>query len=51
MLTTRVTVEFQVYTNCTHQNERYDEHDVARHGYAIDTPRQTRPHYSKRFGI
>jgi len=37
-------------------SEFYDEEGVARHGYAadapfIDTPRQARRHYSKRFGI
>jgi len=42
--------------DCTYQQGRYDEHGVARHGYAvdapfIDTPRQARQHYSKRFGI
>jgi IS4 transposase len=42
--------------DCTYQQGRYGEHDVARHGYAvdapfIDTPRQARKHYSKRFGI
>jgi len=42
--------------DCTYQMGRYDEHCVARHGYAadapfIDTPRQARKHYSKRFGI
>ena len=41
------TVEFSVYIDCTYQNGRYDEHGVARHGYAadapfIDTPRQAR---------
>ena len=50
------TVEFPVYIDCTYQNGRYDEHGVARHGYAVDapfieTPRQARSHYSKRFGI
>jgi hypothetical protein len=50
------TVEFPVYVDCTYQNGRYDEHGVARHGYAvdapfIDTPRQARENYSKRFGI
>ena len=50
------TVEFPVYIDCTYQNGRYDEHSVARHGYAadapfIDTPRQARSHYRKRFGI
>src|SRR5699024_2755307 len=50
------TVEFPVYIDCTYQNGRYDEHGVARHGYAvdapfIDTPRQARHHYAKRFGI
>ena len=50
------TVQFPVYIDCTYQNGRYDEHGVARHGYAvdapfIDTPRQARHHYAKRFGI
>ncbi|NGM71378.1 ISH3 family transposase [Natronolimnobius sp. AArcel1] len=50
------TVEFPVYIDCTYQNGRYDEHGVARHGYAadapfIDTPRDARYHYAKRFGI
>jgi hypothetical protein len=50
------TVEFPVYIDCTYLNGRYDEHGVARHGYAadapfIDTPRDARYHYSKRFGI
>jgi len=50
------TVEFPVMIDCTYQQGRYDEHGVARHGYAvdapfIDTPRQARKHYSKRFGI
>ncbi|MFB1065014.1 ISH3 family transposase [Natrinema sp. H-ect4] len=50
------TVEFPVYIDCTYQNGRYDEHGVARHGYAadapfIDTPRNARYHYAKRFGI
>lgn len=50
------TVEFPVYIDCTYQQGRYDEEGVARHGYAvdapfIDTPRQARHHYSKRFGI
>ena len=51
-----VTVEFPVYIDCTYQNGRYDEHGVARHGYAADapfiqTPRDARYHYAKRFGI
>jgi hypothetical protein len=50
------TVEFPVMIDCSYQMGRYDEHGVARHGYAvdapfIDTPRQARRHYSKRFGI
>ncbi len=50
------TVEFPVYINCTYVNSRYDEHGVARHGYAadapfIDTPREARYHYSKRLAI
>jgi len=49
-------VEFPVYIDCTYQQGRYDEHGVARHGYAadapfIDSPREARYHYSKRFGI
>ena len=50
------TVEFPVFIDCTYQQGRYDEHGVARHGYAaeadfIETPRQARYHYDKRFGI
>jgi hypothetical protein len=50
------TVEFPVMIDCTYQMSRYGEQGVARHGYAadapfIDTPRQARQHYSKRFGI
>jgi hypothetical protein len=50
------TVEFPVYIDCTYQNGRYNEHGVARHGYTvdapfIDTPRQARENYSKRFGL
>ena len=50
------TVEFPVMIDCTYKMGRYDDHEVARHGYAvdapfIDTPRQARRHYSKRFGI
>ena len=50
------TVEFPVYIDCTYQQGRYDEEGVARHGYAvdapfIDTPRQARTYYSRRFGI
>jgi len=50
------TVEFPVYIDCTYKNGKYDEHGVARHGYAADapfinTPQQARYHYSKRFGI
>jgi IS4 transposase len=42
--------------DCTYRMGRYDGHEVARHGYAadaplIDTTRQARHHYSKRFGI
>ncbi|AAV48337.1 unknown [Haloarcula marismortui ATCC 43049] len=49
-------VEFPVFIDCVYQQGRYDEHGVARHGYAadapfIDTPRDAREHYSKRFGI
>lgn len=50
------TVEFPVYIDATYQQGKYDEHGVARHGYAVDapfieTPRQARYHYGKRFGI
>jgi hypothetical protein len=50
------TVEFPVMIDCTYKQGLYDENGVARHGYAvdapfIDTPRQARKHYSKRFGI
>jgi hypothetical protein len=50
------TVEFPVYIDCTYKNGKYDEHGVARHGYAADapfinTPQQALYHYSKRFGI
>ncbi|QLH81967.1 ISH3 family transposase [Halosimplex pelagicum] len=50
------TVEFPVYIDCTYLNGKYDDHGVARHGYAadapfIETPRDARYHYSKRFGI
>jgi len=53
-LTDRVT--FPISIDCTSQQGRYDEHGVSRHGYAadapfIDTPRQAREHYHKRFGI
>ncbi|WP_114579693.1 ISH3 family transposase [Saliphagus sp. LR7] len=49
-------VTFPVFIDCIYQRGRYDEHGVARHGYAadapfIDTPREAREHYSKRFGI
>jgi hypothetical protein len=49
-------VEFPVMIDCTYKQGRYGEKGVARHGYAvdapfIDTPRQAREHYSKRFGI
>ncbi len=49
-------VTFPVFIDCVYQRGRYDEHGVARHGYAadapfIDTPRDAREHYSKRFGI
>jgi len=51
-----VTVEFPVFIDCTYQQGKYDEEGVARHGYAvdapfIDTPRQARTYYSRRFGI
>ena len=50
------TVEFPVYIDCTYLNGKYDDHGAARHGYAadapfIETPRDARYHYSKRFGI
>jgi len=50
------TVDFPVYIDCTYLNGKYDENGVARHGYAadapfIDSPRDARYHYSKRFGI
>ena len=50
------TVEFPVMIDCAYKQGRYDENGVARHGYAvdapfIDSPRQARRHYSKRFGI
>jgi hypothetical protein len=50
------TVEFPVYIDCTYLNGKYDENGVARHGYAadapfIDSPRDARYHYTKRFGI
>jgi hypothetical protein len=50
------TVEFPIYIDATYQRGKYDDHGVARHGYAveapfIDTPRQARYHYAKRFGI
>ncbi len=53
---TPLTRKLPVYIDCTHQNGRYDEHGVARHGYAvdalfIDSPRDVRYHYTKRFGI
>ena len=49
-------VTFPVFIDCTYQRGRYDDHGVARHGYAVDapfitTPREARYHYSKRFGI
>jgi len=48
-------VTFPVFIDCVYQQGRYDEHGVARHGYTadapfIDTPRDARNHYSKRFG-
>jgi len=50
------TVDFPVYIDGTYLNGKYDENGVARHGYAadapfIDSPRDARYHYSKRFGI
>jgi len=52
----QLTVDFPVYIDCTYLNGKYDENGVARHGYAadapfIDSPRDARYHYSKRFGI
>src|SRR6056297_1953385 len=49
-------VTFPVFIDCVYQRGRYDEHGVARHGYAadapsIDTPQDAREHYRKRFGI
>jgi len=49
-------VTFPIFIDCVYQQGRYDEHGVARHGYAvdapfIDTPAEARRHYSKRFGI
>ncbi len=49
-------VTFPVFIDCTYERGRYDEHGVARHGYAVDapfitTPREARYHYAKRFGI
>jgi len=49
-------VTFSVSIDCVYQQGRYDKHGVARHGYAadapfIDTPREARYHYAKRFGI
>ncbi len=51
-----VTVEFPVYTNCTYLNGKYNKNGVARHGYIadapfIESPRDARYHYSKRFDI
>jgi IS4 transposase len=47
-----------LYTYGTYQQGKYDEGErgLARHGYAvdapfIDTPRQTRTYYGRRFGI
>jgi putative transposase len=47
---------FPVYIDCTYLNGKYDENGVAGHGYAadapfIESPPDTRYHYSKRFGI
>lgn len=49
-------VTIPIFIDCTYQQGRYDDHGVARHGYAVDapfitTPREARRHYSKRFGI
>jgi hypothetical protein len=49
-------VTFPLFIDCVYQRGRYDEYGVARHGYAadapfIETPRDARIHYSKRFGI
>ena len=50
------TAEFPVYIDCTYQNGRYDKHGGARQRRSrdapfIETPRQARSHYRKRFGI
>ena len=50
------TVDLPVYIDCTYQQGKYDEEDVACHGYAVDAPliaipRQTWKYYSRRFGI
>jgi len=50
------TVEFRTYIDRTYQSERYDDHGIAYHGYTvdapfIDSPRDARCHYAKRFGI
>lgn len=49
-------VTFPVFIDCVYQRGRYDEHGVARQRRSrdapfIDTPREAREHYSKRFGI
>ncbi|GAB7020966.1 hypothetical protein JCM18750_38280 [Halostagnicola bangensis] len=51
----RWTAEFSVYIDCMCLNRRYDDHGVARHGYAAYVPfierrRDAQCHYSKRFG-
>jgi len=50
------TIEFPVYIDCTYLNGRYNENGVARQRRSrdapfIETPRDARYHYSKRFGI
>ena len=49
-------IEVPVYIDCAYLNGKYDENGMARHGYAadtpfIETPRNARYHYSKRFSI
>ena len=51
-----MSVDFPVFIDYTYQQGKYDEEGVARHGYAVDapfinTPRRSRIHYSRRFGI
>jgi len=49
-------VRLPVYIDCVYQQGRYDEHGVARQRRSrdapvIETPRDAREHYRKRFGI